>query len=88
MDGRSSGPVDSVVFGRGLALRLLPPGYFGFFCLDPLGAVEHHLDHCVLHERGEAKQQAGDEPDVDGFDVRHFRELGGEGRAFGGQRQH
>lgn len=76
VERRPSGSVDRVVPGGGALSRGL---LFGrdlcLLGLDALRAVEHHLNHGVLHQRGEPKQQAGDEPDVDGLDVGHFRQL-------------
>lgn len=89
MERRPSGPVDRVVASsRALSRSLLLRRYPGLLGLDALRAVEHHLDHGVLHQGGEAKQQASDEPDVDGLDVGHFGQLGGQGGALGGQREH
>lgn len=89
VERRPSGPVDRVVAGsRALSRSLLLRRYPGLLGLDALRAVEHHLDHGVLHQGGEAKQQASDEPDVDGLDVGHFGQLGGQGGALGGQREH
>lgn len=71
-----SGPVDRVVFGAGaLSRSFLLICNLGLLGLDALRAVKHHLNHGVLHQRGETKQQASNEPDVDGFDVGHFGQL-------------
>ena len=88
MDGCSSGAVDGVVLGRGLPRCFLLAGHLGLLRLDALGAVEHDLHHGVLHQRGEAEQQAGDQPDVDGFHVGHLGQLRGQRRALRGQGQH
>lgn len=76
MKRRPSGPVDRVVPGSGVLSRSLLLGcYFGLLGLDAFRAVEHHLNHSVLHQRGKTKQQASNEPDVDGLDVGHFGQL-------------
>lgn len=33
------------------------------------------LHHSVLHQRWKSKEQTGDEPDIDGLYIRHFRQL-------------
>ncbi len=76
MKRRPSSPVDRVVLGsRDLPRSLLLGCHLGLLGLDALRAVKHHLNHSVLHQRGETKQQASDEPDVDGLDVGHFGQL-------------
>lgn len=86
MKRRPSRPIDCVVLGsRNLPQSLLLGCHFGLFSLDALRAVEHHLNHSVLHQRGETKQQASDEPDVDGLDVGHFGQLGSQGGTLRGQ---
>lgn len=89
MERRPPGPVDRVVLrGGDLSQGLLLGRDLGLLRLDALRAVEHHLNHGVLHQRGEAEQQAGDEPDVDGLDVGHLGQLRSQGGALGGQREH
>lgn len=89
MKWRPSCPVDRVVPGGGaLPCSLLLGCYFGLLCLDAFRAVEHHLNHSVLHQWGKAKQQASNEPDVDGLDVGHFGQLRSQGGALRGQREH
>lgn len=89
MQRRPSGPVDRVVLGSGaLSHSLLLGCNLGLLGLDALRAVEHHLNHGVLHQRGETKQQASDEPDVDGLDVGHFGQFLSQGGALRGQREH
>lgn len=89
VERRPPGAVHRVVPGSGaLPRRLLFGRYLGLLGLDALGTVEHDLDHGVLHQRGEAEQQAGDEPDVDGLDVGHLGQLRRQGGALGGQREH
>lgn len=84
-----SGPVDRVVPGsRTLSRSLLFRCYLGLLCLDALRAVEKDLNHSILHQRGETKQQASDEPDVDGLDVGHFGQLRSQGSTLRGQREH
>lgn len=86
---RPSGAVDRVVARRrALSRRLLLGRHPGLLGLDALGTIEHHLDHGVLHQRGEAEQQAGDEPDVNGLDVGDLGQLGGQRGALGGQGEH
>lgn len=83
---RPSGAVDCVVAcRRALPRRLLFGRHPGLLGLDALGTIEHHLDHGVLHQRGEAEQQAGDEPDVDGLDVGDLGQLRGQRGALRGQ---
>lgn len=89
MQWRPPGAVDRVGLGsRALSRSLLLGRHLGLLGLDALRAVEHHLNHGVLHQRGEAEQQAGDEPDVDGLDVGHLGKLRSQGGALGGQREH
>lgn len=86
---RPSCAVDCVVARRrAFPRRLLLGCHPGLLSLDTLRTIEHHLDHGVLHQRGEAEQQAGDEPDVDGLDVGDFGQLGGQRGALGGQGEH
>lgn len=86
---RPSGAVDRVVARRrALSRRLLLGRHPGLLGLDALRTIEHHLDHGVLHQRGEAEQQAGNEPDVDGLDVGDLGQLGGQRGALGGQGEH
>lgn len=83
---RPSGAVDCVVARRrALPRRLLFGRHPGLLGLDALGTIEHHLDHGILHQRGEAEQQAGDEPDVDGLDVGDLGQLRGQRGALRGQ---
>lgn len=71
-----SGSVDRVVPGsRALSCSLLFGCYLCLLCLNAFWAVEHHLNHSILHQRGETKQQASNEPDVDSLDVGYFRQL-------------
>lgn len=89
MKRRPPRAVERVVLGSGdLSQSLLLGRYLGLLRLDALGAVEHHLDHGVLHQRGETEQEASDEPDVDGLDVGHFGQLRSQRGALGGQREH
>lgn len=89
MKRRPPGPVDRVVLGSGALSKCLLLGcHLGLLGLDALRAVEHHLNHGVLHQRGKTKQQASDEPDVDGLNVGHFGQLRSQGGALRGQRQH
>lgn len=89
MKRRPSGPVDRVVPGsRALSRSLLFRCHLGLLGLNALWAVEHDLNHSVLHQRGETKQQASDEPDVDGLDVGHFGQFRRQGGALRGQREH
>lgn len=87
MERRPPGAIDGVVpcgdIGGALPRRLLLGRHFGLLGLDSLGAIEHDLHHGVLHQRGEAEQQAGDQPDVDGLHVRHLGKLRSQGRALG-----
>lgn len=71
-----SGSVDRVVPGsRALSCSLFFGCYLCLLCLNAFWAVEHHLNHGILHQRGETKQQASNEPDVDSLDVGYFRQL-------------
>lgn len=89
MKRRPPRPVDHVVLGPGaFPGGLLLGRHLGLLGLDVLRAVEHHLDHGVLHQRGETKQQAADEPDVDGLDVGHLGQLRRQRGALGGEREH
>lgn len=89
MKRRPSGPIHRVVPGsRTLPCRLLFRRYLGLLGLNALRTVEHDLNHGVLHQRGETKQQAGDEPDVDGLDVGHFGQFRRQGGALRRQREH
>lgn len=84
-----SGSVDRVVPGSGaLSCSLLFGCYLCLLCLNAFWAVEHHLNHGILHQRGETKQQASNEPDVDSLDVGYFRQLWGQGGTLRGQREH
>lgn len=84
-----SGSVDRVVpGGRAFPCSLLPGCYLGLLGLDAFWAVEHHLNHSILHQRGETKEQASNEPNVDSLDVRHFGQFGSQGSALGGQREY
>lgn len=89
MKRRPSGPVDRVVSGAGaLSCSFLLICHLGLLGLDALRAVKHHLNHGVLHQRGETKQQASNEPDVDGLDVGYFGQLRSQGGALRRQREH
>lgn len=89
MKRRPPGPVDRVVLSsRALSQSLLLRCHLGFFSLDALRAVEHHLNHSVLHQWCETEQQASDEPDVDGLDVGHLGQLRSQGGALRGQGEH
>lgn len=89
MKRRPSSSVDRVVpGGRAFPRSLLPGRYLGLLGLDAFWAVEHHLNHSVLHQRGKAKEQASNEPNVDCLDVGHFGQFRSQGSALGGQREH
>lgn len=89
MKRRPPGSIDCVVpWGRAFSCSLLPGCYLGLLGFNALWAVEHHLNHSVLHQRGKSKEQASNEPNVDSLDVGHFGQLGSQGSALGGQREH
>ena len=89
MERRPAGPIDRVVASGGaLSCSFLLGCYLGLLRLNALRAVEHHLNHSILHQRGKTEQQASDEPDVDGLDIGHLGQLRSQGRALRGQREH
>lgn len=76
------------VFGRGLSLRLLLAGHFCSLRLQAFRAVKHHLNHGVFDQRGEAKKQTGNQPDVNGFHIGDLGQFRGQRGALRRERKH